>query len=88
MLELTRIARLTFRTLGASRLQEAEHVLHRLELHIKQYRSHFQELTDQPHKAGIHDGYRPRRLASGAAGKPLPFMCGSSGMSFCRATKS
>ena len=34
-----------------TRLQEAEHILHRLEMHIEQYRIHLRELTDQPHEA-------------------------------------
>ena len=34
-----------------TRLQEAEHVLHRLEIQVEQYRIHFEELTAQPHEA-------------------------------------
>jgi hypothetical protein len=36
---------------ATTRLQEAESVLHRLEIQVEQYRIHCEELTAQPHEA-------------------------------------
>jgi hypothetical protein len=36
---------------ATARLQEAESVLHRLEIQVEQYRIHCEELTAQPHEA-------------------------------------